>query len=207
MLWLTDLRFAAVLQSENTIAGFYHGDRSDRLFSYPMYADLRDAQRGPRRVFDQLIARCPIDGSVTSGGRAEVASGELVSGNFLEALGVRPALGRLLAPADDVIKGGHPLVVLGYGFWRRRWGADPGVIGGSVRVNGTLLTIVGVAPRGFYGVSLGAEPDFYVPLMMKAQMTPTWDRLEDRNAHWLHILGRMRAAKPHRAVDAVGGGT
>ncbi len=78
------------------------------------------------------------------------------------------------------------------------------MVGKTVRVNSTPMTVIGVLPRGFFGVYIGRAPDLYVPIMMKAQMTPTWDRLEDRTAHWLHILGRVQnRAAAEAAVQVV----
>ena len=177
-----------LLDAPGPNSGMFTGDRSRRLFSYPEYRSLRD--RG--RMFDGLIARYPVGVNFSYEGPAEAAAGELVSGNFFDVLGIRPALGRLLSPQDDLIKGAHPVAVIGYGFWMRRFGGDPGVVGKTVRVNSTPMTVIGVLPSGFFGVYIGRVPDLYVPMMMKAQMTPTWDRLEDRTAHWLHILGRVQ---------------
>src|SRR5262249_13073854 len=85
-----------------------------------------------------------------------------------------------------------PVAVLSHGYWMRRFGGDPGAIGRTMLINNTPMTIVGVTPKEFYGVYIGRQPSLYVPLTMKAQMTPTWDRLEDRNAHYLHVLGRLK---------------
>ena len=189
-----------LLDAPGPNSGMFNGDRSCRLFSYPEYRSLRD--RG--RIFDGLIARFPVGVNFSYEGPAEAAAGELVSGNFFDVLGVRPALGRLLSPQDDLIKGAHPVTVMSYGFWMRRFGGDPGVLGKTVRVNSTPMTVIGVLPRGFFGVYIGRAPDLYVPMMMKAQMTPTWDALEDRTAHWLHILGRVQnRAAAEAAVQAL----
>ena len=177
-----------LLDAPGPNSGMFNGDRSRRLFSYPEYRSLRD--RG--RMFDGLIARFPVGVNFSYEGPAEAAAGELVSGNFFDVLGIRPALGRLLSPQDDLIKGAHPVAVMSYGFWMRRFGGDPAVVGKTVRVNSTPMTVIGVLPSGFFGVYVGRAPDLYVPMMMKAQMTPTWDMLEDRTAHWLHILGRVQ---------------
>jgi predicted permease len=105
------------------------------------------------------------------------------------------------------LRGGHPVVVLSYGLWTRRFGGNPAVVGQAVRVNGTLMTVIGVAPRDFFGVVVGAVTDLYVPLMMKAQVTPTWDRLEDRTMHFLHLLARLKpgitAAQAQSALQAI----
>jgi predicted permease len=189
-----------VLKSPDSISGFYQGDSSVRLFSYPMYQDMRDRNR----AFDGLIARFPLSANLAYQAPAEEVAAELVSGNFFEALGVPPARGRLFTQQDDRTKGAHPVAVLSYGFWTRRFGGNPAIVGQTVRVNSTAMTVIGVAPEKFYGVDISRAPDVYVPLMMKAQMTPTWDRLEDRNAHWLSLIGRVRhGLSPTQAAAAI----
>lgn len=168
--------------------GMYSGDNSDRLFSRPFYIELRDRNE----VFSGLIARFPTAANFVYQGQSESVAAELVSGNFFDVLGVSAHRGRLLTASDDVTKSGHPVVVLGYGFWEKRFAGAPDAVGKSVRVNNALMTIVGIAPRGFFGVNIGRDPDVYVPLAMKAELTPTWDRYDDRSAHFLHILGRLK---------------
>jgi predicted permease len=174
--------------------GMFSGDNSDRLFSRPLYLELQD--RG--QVFSGLAARFPAATNFVFQGQSESVRTEVVSGNFFDVLGVSAFRGRLLSPADDVTKGAHPVVVLGYGFWQRRFGGAADAIGKTVRVNNSLMTVIGIAPRGFFGVNVGRNPDIYVPLAMKAEITPTWDRYDDRTAHFLHIIGRL---KPGITID------
>jgi predicted permease len=168
--------------------GMFSGDNSDRLFSFPAYQELRDRSQ----VFAGLIARFPAAVNFVYQGQGESVGAEVVSGNYFDTLGMQPAQGRLLSATDDLVKHGHPVVVLGYAFWMRRFGGDSHIVNQPVRINSSVMTVVGVAPREFFGVNIGRNPDVYVPLMMKAEMTPTWDRLEDRTAHWLHIIGRLK---------------
>jgi predicted permease len=167
---------------------------ADNAFSYPMYRDLRDKNE----VFSGVLARFPVSLSLTHKGTTERVHGELVSGNYLEVLGVRPLLGRGLTTEDDRTPGAHPVVMLSHGYWTRRFGSDPKVLDQTVSVNGHPLTVVGVTPPGFNGIEVGAAPDLFVPLMMKAQMTPTWDELENRRFYWLHVMARL---KPGVSVD------
>ena len=168
--------------------GMFEGDNSDRIFSRPVYLELRDRNQ----VFSGLAARFPTATNLVFQGQSESVRAEVVSGNFFDVLGVSAVRGRLLSPADDMVKSGHPVVVLGYGFWQRRFGGDEGVLGKTVRVNNSLMTVIGIAPRGFFSLNVGRNPDIYVPLAMKAEMTPTWDRYDDRTAHFLHIVGRLK---------------
>lgn len=160
-----------------------------QTFSYPMYKDFRDRNE----VFTGVLGRFPTAMTVVWNGQSERASGELVSGNFFEVLGVRPEVGRLFNEADDRTPGAHPVAVLSHGFWSRRFGADPSVLNQTLVVNGHALTIVGVSARGFNGLQIGSNADVMVPLMMKAQMTPTWNDLDNRGSRWLTVMARLKS--------------
>jgi putative ABC transport system permease protein len=164
------------------------GDNS-ASFSYPMYKDLRD--RG-NNVFSGLLARYTLPLSVAGAGQTERADGELVSGNYFEVLGVRPALGRVFNQEDDRAPGAHPVIVLSHAYWTRRFGADPAILNKTLTVNGTLMTVIGVSREGFRGVQVGQTPDVFIPMMMKAQMTPNWNGLDDRRDYWLAVIGRLK---------------
>src|SRR5438477_9716964 len=153
-------------------------------FSYPMYRDFRDRST----VFDGVLARFPAPLTVMADGQAERVSGELVSGNYFDVLGVRAYIGRTFTPDDDRTPGGHPVAMLSHHYWTRRFGADPGVLNRTVTLNGLPMTIVGVTPPGFYGIVIGENPDGTVPVAMNAQMTPTWDDLQNRRSRWLTIM-------------------
>jgi predicted permease len=168
--------------------GSFNGDNSDRLFSRPFYLELRDRSQ----VFSGLIARFPTSANFIYQGQSESIHAEVVTGNFFDVLGVSADRGRLLSAADDMKKSSHPVLVLGYAFWQRRFGGSNDIIGKTARVNNALMTIIGIAPRGFFGVDVGRNPDVYVPLAMKAEITPTWDSYDDRGSHYLHILGRLK---------------
>jgi predicted permease len=114
-----------------------------------------------------------------------------VSGNYFQTLGVRAAAGRVLTPEDDV-PGAHPGLVLSHGYWVRHFGAVPGVQNRTILVNGTEMTIVGVAQAGFMGIQVGQSPDIFVPITMKAQMTPPQNGLDDWNDHWIAVLARRK---------------
>src|SRR5262249_35097350 len=149
---------------------------NNMTFSYPMYTDFRDRNE----VFSGVLARFPTAMTIAWQGRSERVNGDLVSGNYFEVLGVRPALGRLFNAADDRTPGGHPIAVLSYGYWQRRLAGDPSILNQTITVNGYPMTIVGVSAEVFNGIQAGTASDLMVPLMMKAQMTPTWDDLDNR---------------------------
>src|SRR5256885_4460510 len=117
----------------------------DHAFSYPMYRDFRDQNN----VFSGVIGNYRFPASMTYGNATDRLRGELVSGNYFEVLGVRPILGRAFMQDDDRTPGAHPLAILSYGFWQRRFGGDRSILGQTVEVNSTPLTIIGVAPPGF----------------------------------------------------------
>ena len=156
-------------------------------FSYPMYRDFRDRTQ----VFSGVLGRFPTSMTTVWRGRSERANGELVTGNYFEVLGVGPALGRVFNAADDQTPGAHPVAILSHGYWVRRFGADPSVLNQSITVNGHPMTIVGVAAPGFTGLQVGQAADVMVPMAMKAQMTPTWNDLDNRRSRWLNIMARL----------------
>jgi len=161
---------------------------NNQTFSYPMYRDFRDRNE----VMSGVLARFPASLTLTYHGQAERVQGDLVSGNYFEVLGLQPALGRLFTQTDDRTPGAHPVVVLSYGFWMRRFGGDQGVLNETVALNGHPMTVVGVAPRGFRSIERTANPDVLVPVMMKAQMTPEWDGLDSRRDRWLQVMARLK---------------
>ena len=158
-----------------------------QTFSYPMYTDFRDRTQ----VFSGLLARYPSRMTLAWHGQSENVDGDLVSGNYFDVLGVRAAIGRVFNAADDRTPGAHPIVVISYGYWQRRFGGDPAILNQSVTVNGHPMTIVGVTAPGFSGVSVGTSTDVMVPLMMKPQMTPTWNDLDNRRSRWVTVIGRL----------------
>ena len=157
-------------------------------FSYPMYMDFRDRTE----TFSGVLARFQMSMTVAWKGQAERADGDLVSGNYFEVLGVKPALGRVFTASDDTTPGAHPVVVISYGFWQRRFGGDPSILNQPISVNGHPFTIVGVSGPGFNGIQVGSGSDVMVPLMMKAAMTPTWNDLDNRRSRWVNVMARLK---------------
>jgi predicted permease len=166
------------------------GPGFDSSFSYPMYQDLRDRNS----VFSGVIARSGAQMNVSYGDQTERVSGELVSGNFFEVLGVRPWAGRLLTHDDDRNPGAHPVAVLSYAFWESRFNKDPNLIGKTILVNEHPVTVLGVTPPGFYGVDLSNNPDVRVPLMMTPVFNPLPPtRMTSRRHQWLSVMARRKA--------------
>jgi predicted permease len=168
------------------------------VFSYPQYVTLRDHTS----AFDGLACWGGLTASLNAGESAELVPGVIVSGNFFQVLGIRPALGRLLSPADDVTPGAHPVAVISYDFWRMRFGGQPTAIGREIRLNGQVFTIVGVTPAGFSGPQVGQSRQLYVPMMMQAIVRPPRarysgeqnpDLLQQLTSSWLFGIGRLKA--------------
>ncbi|HZM86202.1 MAG TPA: ABC transporter permease, partial [Blastocatellia bacterium] len=156
-------------------------------FSYPLYKEVRDNNN----VFSGLLARFATPLSVAGEGQTERAKGELVSGNYFDVLGVRPVIGRVLNDDDDRVAGAGQVIVLSHGYWTRHFGADPGILNKTLIINGVGMTVVGVSRAGFTGVQVGQTPDIFIPITMKAQMTPNWDGLNDHRDYWLAMIGRL----------------
>jgi predicted permease len=166
------------------------GPGIDGSFSYAMYQDLRDRNS----AFSGVIARGGTQMNVTYGDRTERVLGELVSGNFFEVLGVRPWAGRFFTQDDDRTPSAHPVAVLSYSFWERRFNKDPNIIDKTILVNETPLTVLGVAPPGFYGLDLSNNPDVRVPLMMTPVFNPLPPtRLTSRRHQWLSVMARIKS--------------
>ena len=179
-----------VVKSPGPRTGWAHADEKGGVssFSYPMYKELRDQNT----VFSGLLASFNFNASLSYKGETERGVGELVSGNYFETLGVGPAIGRVFTADDDLRPGAQQVVVLSHKYWSNRLGANRGVLNQSILVNGSPMTIVGVAQRGFAGVELSAMPDVFVPMMMRKQLAVAPRDLTVRNDHWLHILGRLK---------------
>jgi predicted permease len=170
---------------------------SEKLGASFSYAVFRAFERDAR-AFTRVFAWKPL-GRVTAqvGDQAELVAADLVSGGFYEGLGVVPILGRPIGPSDD--RAGRPesVAVISHGFWARRFGRDPGVVGRSIRVSQVPVTIVGVNPPGFAGLSSQASPDLFLPLTMQPAVMP-WrfakdeNLLEDPSYWWVDVMGRLR---------------
>lgn len=170
----------------------------DHALSYPMFVDFRDKNT----VFSGVFARFPVGLTMLHENRSERVRGDLVTGGYFQVLGLRAAAGRLLGPSDDVVPGGHPVAVLSHGFWLRRFGGSQAIIGKTIRLNGQPMTVIGVSPAGFNGTDTGRAPDLFVPVAMKAQMTPTYDGLHDRRYIWLQVMARLKPGVSREQASA-----
>jgi putative ABC transport system permease protein len=136
-------------------------------FGYDEYLTFRDVPG----ALAGLAAVYPADVNLSSDEATERVSGQLVSGNYFQVLGVQPQAGRLIGPDDDRNAGGHPVCVIGSGLWHRRYGSAPDVAGRQIRINGRPYSILGVTPENFGGTQQGGDVQVYVPLMMAAEIS------------------------------------
>ncbi|HZI61641.1 MAG TPA: ABC transporter permease [Pyrinomonadaceae bacterium] len=165
------------------------GPGTESTFSYAMYQDLRDRSD----VFSGVITRGGAQMNVSYADQNERVRGEMVSGNFFEVLGVRPWAGRLFTQDDDRTPGAHPVAVISYQFWERRFAKDPNIIGTTILVNEHPLIVLGVTPPSFYGVDLSGNPDVRVPMMMTPVFNPLPPtRLTSRRHQWLSVMARLK---------------
>ncbi len=164
-------------------------NRGDRRASYPMYQDFQQKAG----AFAYVFCRFETPLSISFSGQTERVQGELVSGNFFQALGVKPVVGRVFSPEeDDRIYEGHPSAVLSYEYWKTRFDGDPNVVGRKIEVDNYPLTIVGISAAGFYGLDPSISPQIRIPIQMKPLMTPGWDALGDRRSQWIQMFARMK---------------
>ena len=171
--------------------------------SYPVFEDYRD-QATSFAALAAYADALPVH-LAKEGGRPERLTGGVVSGRYFELLGVRAQAGRLLAAADDAAPGREPVVVLSDRLWRRLFGGDARAVGTTVRLNGHAFTVVGVAPAGFYGVSLDSLPQLWVTTSMAPVALPEFGgagMLADRSFSWLDMVGRLKPGVSMAAAQA-----
>jgi len=167
----------------------YGGNNGPDRISYPMYQEIRDKNQ----VFSGMFCTYPSTVSASFQGGTELIGADFVSGNYFPVLGIGAAAGRVFTASDDLIQGGHPLAVLSHGYWRARFGADPGIVGKTIVVNGRALTIIGVSQAGFDGVEPGRAPQIRIPMTMKDDLPRSdFSRLNNNRFRWTEVFGRLK---------------
>ena len=156
--------------------------------SVPNYRDMRDRNT----VLAGLAAYRILPASLGLPGASQRLWGYLVTGNYFNMLGVKPVRGRLLLPEDDRVPGGHPVAVISYGCWQKRFGSDPSVVGRQVKFNSMDFTVLGVAPQGFFGTELFYTPEVFFPLMMQKELEGGSGYLDRRDVSNTFIVGRLK---------------
>ena len=182
--------------------GAHNGSNmGQRMHSYPIYQEYQ--QRAA--PLSEVACRRLLDASVSVDNTTERVQAELVSGNFFSMLGVTPAIGRVFSSQeDDQVYQGHPVAVIGYDYWVRRFSRDPGVVGRKILVNNYPMTIVGVSAEGFAGVDPARAPQIRVPILMLPVMAPEWEwvHMNDPRTRWVQVFARL---KPGQTVESAGG--
>jgi predicted permease len=167
-------------------------------FSYPMFEQLRSLPK----VFSGFFGFVgPMRLTVAANGQAGLAWGELVTGQFFSTLGVQPILGRALIP-QDYTPDASPVVVISYGYWERRFGKDPSVIGKGITVNAHPFTIVGVAPPEFFGLQMGWPRDFWMPLARQSELPLGYDTFTDPQTWWINTAARLEPGVTREQAQA-----
>src|SRR5262249_16671373 len=179
--WVNPLLWRRLpVERPEDLAAVYTSDFSRGDFgatSYPDYIDFRDRNR----VFTELVAYQPPQPlSLNIDGTNERMFGEVVSGNYFSALGLKPSLGRDFLPEEDRRPGESAVAVISHKLWQTRFGGDPATVGRSVKINGHPFTIVGVAPEKYAGLLRGFAVDWWIPAMMIGQAVPGSDYLTER---------------------------
>jgi macrolide transport system ATP-binding/permease protein len=171
--------------------------------SYPDYVDLRDQNN----VFAGLIAYSVLPLNASEGEQGERIWGEIVTGNYFEMLGVKPVLGRAILPEDDKLSESHPVAVLSYNYWQRRFAGDPNIVGKTISLNGHTFDVIGVAPKEFHGIFyVGFSPALWLPVSMQQQAAPSSNSniLTTRDNRWLNVMGRLKpGVSPEQAEAAM----
>ena len=171
--------------------------------NYPDYEYIRDHNQSFSGVIayggsgEAAALQVPEEGSHAT---AQLVTPALVSGNYFEVLGVTPAAGRLLNPADNQTEDASPYAVLDYSFWQRRFGGDQKVIGREITLNGSPFTVVGVSRLGFGGTVVGFHPDVYLPIMMLREVRRGARQWNNRHYWWLTIMARLKPGVTRQAA-------
>ncbi len=176
------------------VHGSSWGSPQVALLSYPLYRELL----GGNEAFTDMLATGQVPRTMVATEAAgkiqppEPAQARIVTENYFSILGVKALLGRTFNPQDGTAPGSDPFTVISYSYWTRRFNADPGIIGKTVRVNGYPLTVIGVTPPGFLGEVVGEKDDLWLPMMMQAQVMPGRNWLNDVSQSWLLLIGRLK---------------
>ena len=178
--------------------GTLHNNSDYTIQSYPNYKEYRDRND----VLSGLLAYRMVVTSLSHTGNNQRVWGYLVTGNYFDVLGVKPALGRAFLPEEDRTPGSHPVAILSYGTWQSRFGADPAIVGQAISLNNRAYTVVGVAPKGFAGTEVAYAPEFWVPIMMAKEIEPDTNYLESRESDNLFVVGRLKAGVTRAQAEA-----
>ena len=190
------------LVQQETLVNVYETE-GGQGFNPPSHANLEDLRKGSTEVFRGIAVSTFAGAAIEHGSTPGYVMGEAVTGGAFALLGVEPFLGRAILPADDISRGGHPVVMLSYGYWQRAFAADLQVVGRTLRMGGRAYTIVGVAPANYHGGLPALTPAFYVPMAMVDELMGV-EMLDLREYHSFFAKARLapgvtRAQAEHAA--------
>ena len=167
-------------------------------FSYPNYKDFRDRNE----VLSGLLVYRFAPLSLSRGGVNERIWGYEVSGNYFDVLNVKAIHGRTFLPEEDKTKLSHPVIVVSYDCWQRRFGADPGLVGRDVLINNHQFKVIGIAPEGFKGTEFVYSPDLWLTASMMEWAEPGATWIDNRNAKNFFAIGRLKSGVDARQAEA-----
>ena len=190
--------FKSVAPREFSVGSYNGSSNTDQAtnlqhrtsFAYQTYQRMRE-QQGP---LSDVFAFGGVGLNVSADGQADVANGQAVTGNYYSALGVQPAIGRLLTDEDDKA-GGTPVAVLSHRYWQTRFGGDPAVVGKQINLNNIAFTVIGVSAKGFDGtMGVGSTQDVTIPVSLEPQLYADKQRsyMNGAGVWWLRIMGRLK---------------
>lgn len=157
-------------------------------FSYPDYTDYRDQSTS----FEGLVAEDMAQAAISTQNQNDVIWGQVVSGNYFDALHLKPAQGRSFTPDEDQTPGAKPVVVVSHSLWQRRLGSDPNIVGKTIDLNNRPYTVIGITPEYFKGTKFGLVMDFWAPMAMAEELRRDPGVLKERGSHWMSMFGRLK---------------
>jgi predicted permease len=190
------LRPLPVENPDELVAPFWGSKKDAEVWggiSYANYVDLRERNQSLSGMLVWTLTPAGVSaGASGDSARAEVAWGELVSANYFDVLGVKPALGRSFLPEEERTVNTHPVVVISHSLWQQRFNGDAAIVGKTIYLNGAPFTVVGVAPATFKGLKFAFRQAFWVPLMMSATFGTSGDWVTNRGWARFNLLGRLK---------------
>jgi len=172
------------------------------LYSYALYRALRDGTPEFEELAALQVQMAPLSVRRDGSPAPQVFSGQFVSGNYFRMWGVNAFVGRALTASDDT-RDAAPAAIMSYRAWEQAYGRDPAVVGARFAIDGQPFTIAGIAPPGFYGDTLRADPpDFWLPLAAEPLLRGRNALLERADQHWLYAVGRLKPGGQPGAVEA-----
>jgi predicted permease len=190
------------VQEARRLVSIYTRDDKTPYYLPNSYLNYQDYRR-MNGVFADMAAALSISVSLGKGLQSERIVGEIVSGNYFSVLGVKPILGRAFLPEEDRTAGSHLVAVVTHGFWTRRFGRDPRLVGSEIVLDGHGFTVVGVAPEGFRGTAIGVPVELWVPMMTHPQVMSTYSEwVDQRRVLVFDVFGRLNARVGLKEAEA-----